>query len=1199
MLEPSPELSPHLTYQVGGSLPPNSPLYVQRPADESLFQALLRKEFCYVFSSRQMGKSSLRLQVAARLRQQGIDCALLDLTAIGSQQVTIEQWYAAIAAILSKQLPLQTPLRPWWRSHLDLPPAGRLGSFIQEVLLPETRNPLVILIDEIDSILALNFPTDDFFALIRTCYNQRAETPDYRRLSFALFGVATSGDLIADKQRTPFNIGQSVELRGFQPEAIAPLVPGLRPILANPEQGLERIFHWTQGQPFLTQKLCQQLLEHSPKYRLLDQHSLNHQDSLIDLCVQQQILEHWEAQDAPEHLKTIRDRLLHNDDRAAELLPLYRQIWQAEGHPSPTPPIPAEDSPLQTELLLSGLVDCRNGYLRVKNPIYQQVFNLSWIDRHLERLRPYAPLLKAWNESNAQDSSRLLRGAALQEALDWTQRKSLSDLDYRYLSASQDLERQEKQQKEAFERQESQRQLEQERLFDSQRRLQLQRQHLRRQRQFLAGLGLALVGSIGLGLATFRAYQRTALSEVRAFIAASRGSYNSEQQLDALVQGLQARQNLQQLRFLSPDQHQQLEGETQKILEQAIYANHEINRMMAHRGGALGVDVSRDGQWIASSGPDGTAKIWRRDGTLVHTLTVGVTVYSVKFSPDSQLLATPSLSGDIYIWSIDGDLQTRLQGHTAAVWNVAWSPQGDYLLSASSDGTLRQWSREGQLLHTLRDHQGTVWNVDVHPQGEEFASIGSDGTIKRWHADGTLINSFSEGMSNGWAIAYHPQSHLLAASYSDNQVRLWQGDGTLVRGLDGHEAEVGTLAFSPDGSYLATGSADGRLKLWSSEGTLLNSFEGHNSRLRGVAFSPDGTQVLSAGEDGLVRIWQVENEFMQPLGIHDHEVWQVRYLSPSSSLVGSFVSLSRGDIRVWNPAGELVQQFEQFALGKLYSLAVHPHQAQLMAGDDRGMVYEIDLTRGEIDSWSADELSVFALTYSPDGHWLVSGGNSPPLKVWRSLAQGGYELDQTLEGHQARVWDLTFSPDGSYLTSASIDGTVRLWEWNSPSPGDVPPLALMPSEVLAGDHSPFWGLAISPEGDRILSASRSGVLNLWNRWGEQLLKLQVTESSGLTRVAWSPDGQLIAVARTDHRVDLYSPEGLLISQLRNHQGTVLTLAFSPDGRYLVSGGEDRRLVRWDIEKVRSLNGLEYGCQRVQDYLSQQSELEPLFSQCQD
>ncbi|NMG60654.1 hypothetical protein E1H12_19600, partial [Geitlerinema sp. P-1104] len=120
-------LDPQFNYHVGGSVPPRSQTYVRRQADEALFAGLLRGEFCYVFNSRQMGKSSLRVQVMARLREAGVMPGALDLTAIGTQQVTVEQWYAAIAAILSKQFQLKTNLRHWWRERLELPPSARLG----------------------------------------------------------------------------------------------------------------------------------------------------------------------------------------------------------------------------------------------------------------------------------------------------------------------------------------------------------------------------------------------------------------------------------------------------------------------------------------------------------------------------------------------------------------------------------------------------------------------------------------------------------------------------------------------------------------------------------------------------------------------------------------------------------------------------------------------------------------------------------------------------------------------------------------------------------------------------------------------------------------------------------------------------------------------------------------------------------------
>lgn len=603
-----------MDYQVGGSLPPQSPTYIRRQADDDLFEVLLAGTFCYVFNARQMGKSSLRVQAMARLRNAGIRCGAIDLTAIGTQQVSAQQWYAAIAAILTQQFHLNISLpqlRQWWRDRPDLPPAARLRDFIDTVLLVKIRDPIAIFIDEIDAILSLNFATDDFFALIRSCYNYRADSPDYRRLTFALFGVTTPGELIADKNRTPFNIGRSIALHGFRQNEAAPLAQGLGTITSQPDTVFERILYWTKGQPFLTQKLCNLVLYHEGTGNDIAP------EALVDDRVRQCILNNWETQDEPEHLKTIRDRLLYDERRVGKLLALYRQIWQAEDRQEF---VEADESPTQAELLLSGIVEKRNGHLRVKNPIYRQVFDLAWIDRQLDHLRPYAAQLRSWVESECRDNSRLLRGEALREALDWTQRKSLGDLDYRYLTASQELEQQD-----------IQRQLELQRLEETEARLAVQQQSVRRQRQFVAVLSIALLGAIGLGSTTFVAYRQVAISEVRAIVAASQGSFASNQRLDALVQALQARHNLKRLRFLSTETRQQLDRHTRQTLEQAIQGSHEFNRMRGHPGGALGVDFSPDRRFIASSGADTTVKLWRRDGTLLQTFPHEATVYSVRF----------------------------------------------------------------------------------------------------------------------------------------------------------------------------------------------------------------------------------------------------------------------------------------------------------------------------------------------------------------------------------------------------------------------------------------------------------------------------------------------------------------------------------------------------------------------------------------
>src|ERR1022692_2600261 len=426
---PMPPYQSAYEYQAGGTLPVGSPTYVYRDSDDILFNELKGGRYSYVLNSRQMGKSSLRVNTMKRLREAGMSCGSLDLSRIGTQSITPQQWYAGLIRILISSLDLSRhiSLNEWWGKHGLLSAVQRFTEFLEHIMLAHITSQVVIFVDEIDSLLSRGRLADDFFAVIRACYNARADNPVYNRLTFALFGVADPTELINDKNRTPFNIGRSVQLTGFTLPGAEPLAKGLVDVAEDPTCALREVLAWTGGQPFLTQKVCKLLTEAGISIRA------GAEPEVVTSVVTERIITDWETKDEPEHLKTIRNRIvLSPAARTARLLSIYGDILRLGS-------IEGDDSAEQMELQLSGLVVEHEGRLSVYNRVYGRVFNEEWVEKLLAELRPYAQALDAWFASGKSDESRLLRGKTLQDAQVWSAGKGLGQQDYEFLAASQDL----------------------------------------------------------------------------------------------------------------------------------------------------------------------------------------------------------------------------------------------------------------------------------------------------------------------------------------------------------------------------------------------------------------------------------------------------------------------------------------------------------------------------------------------------------------------------------------------------------------------------------------------------------------------------------------------------------------------------------------------------------------------------------------
>ncbi|MEG4838528.1 AAA-like domain-containing protein [Microcoleus sp. B9-D4] len=876
-------------YQVGGSLTNNAPNYVKRQADDDLYNGLKAGEFCYVLNSRQMGKSSLQVRTIQRLRNEGIACAAIDISEIGNRGVTPEQWYAGLLRILENNFNLSdiVNVRTWWRDRNFLTPVQRLSEFIETVLLPNISSNIVIFIDEIDSILALDFPADDFLALIRSCYNKRANNSEFDRLTWALLGVASPTDLCREQNatsNTPFNIGKAIELTGFDETEAQPLAAGLAELTDSYQEVLREVLYWTGGQPFLTQKLCKLLLENAdlipdlpppaPPCQGGESERVNNPQEWVEKVVRLKIVKNWESQDVPEHLSTIRDRLFKENQRIVRRLGLYQQILeQAE--------IVPDGSAEQMELRLSGLIVKRGEKLTISNPIYQAVFNKELIEEKLEKLSPYSEAIKVWLNSSCEDDSQLLRGDDLQSALVWAAGKSLRNEDFQFLTASQKVILSDQNQLLRSATLETKKAV-----CDAEKALSEADSAKQKAKQWI-GIGSAVLAAsllAAIGFSTL-AYQRFKLAQASIeieqngsdalLLAVSQKTENTEALSEALLRAIASGKKL---KTLVKNKHKleqypatrpllALQIILDKISEtqerKASSLPKTKRNWQAHKGAVTSVTFSQTRQTLATAGIDDQVRMWNFSGQkIAEWKAFQQSVNMVNFSPNGKFLATAGRDSTVKIWNLSGKNIATLKGIKGSVTSISFSPEGKLLAAAGIDSYAAIWdlSKLPQLVSSslkLPGHNGLVRSVNFSPKGDFMATLDGKSTVRLWNLSGKLKKTLP---IQAIGISFTPAQHQyrFATVTLNGKVGLWNlSEKELVKEFQTLHFDAKSISFSPDGERLATVGIDKTVRLWNLAGRQVAQFE-FEENVVSVSWSGDGKQIAVAGSNGTVWLRQVE-----------------------------------------------------------------------------------------------------------------------------------------------------------------------------------------------------------------------------------------------------------------------------------------------------------------------------------------------------
>jgi WD40 repeat protein len=1108
-------------FTVATPLHPVRPGYIRRSADEALYQVLVSGQYAHVIAPNRTGKSSLIAATSARLQNNGYKVAVLDLGQISERDGGTDpgRWYYSIAYRLLRQLRLKIDLQEWWQDKSILSNRQRLVEFYVEVVLQHIPERIVIFVDEIQRVANRSL-AEHLLASIRAAHNARITEPEFQRLCFVIAGECDPLTALPDPATSPFAVSQEIRLDDFTRDDLDTFSTELNLLPSDAALALDRIYYWTSGHPYLSQKLARSVARERISGNIKE-----HVDRIALLRLAGRAALHSEP-----HMSHIHRQIVNDKKNSEALLNIYGRLRKGIDV--------AYDPEVRHHrmLLATGLVVVdESGRLKVRNRLYKVVFTARWANENLPLhwRGPLAALLIlllvtavpfAYTQLLPNPYMRVLSSPELDlESVygayinlrsfpghgDAAERLFRNQLELRAGSV-RDVTAMEEIENYA-------RRLPESAAFADQlvaefwdRRVARALQGERRDEALVASLESMVVSTpmrrrrtatlIGDDYTLLRGtipaqFAAQLLFEPRNLVATwANGASVSQWSLGTRPPAERGSWSIS-----------------------ALDVTPLVRRVVVDRGG----DVRRIGLRVNIAHPrlpDLRLKLIAPGGR-----TVELDVEQPSATPDEAVTFGPeelaAMSGEPLdgTWSLSvRDEETGVNGYLAG-WELNLNSQVvveefergiDIPDPVARESDVVWFSPNGRfaIARAMQSDSARLWDLTdaepvraiAVPASEQVLSLSNDArlltttgqrSVHVWQtADGRRQSELEVGVTGGNVLPSADGQHVLAIRRDERNTRfeLWSLQSAEVIAQLDVAGSPALVAVDAAAGHLAVADYDRGVRIWDLRGGDLLAQIGLDAQPSEISLSANGdTLGVVYGESGFA-VWRTDRPDDPLVSERGSGSWQFAF-SPSGSrfLAGN----PRQGFQVYRSADGALSGpplGAGTASGDSGLLAFSDDENIVVTGDGRGItrVWQAPVSpsifdRGADDPptghqlWRESGDSVSAL--GPGGERLAISDNAGHVHILHvdasaeEIAEAGDEL--SFLGHRGAVVDLVFNQDGSLVASADMHGSVRIWDTDTGLP--------RPYHV-GGSSSAIDQMEFSPSGSRlgVLGGQRIRVMNV-------------------------------------------------------------------------------------------------------------------------